>query len=139
MRLVVDANILVAALLKDATTREILLKDEIEFFAPESLAVEIKNLLKNPRVRRRLKLKDKDLFALSSAILARITFFPEKSFAASIKRSIPLVTHIEDAPYIALSLALDLPLWSNDADLQKQPLVKVYATPELIKAFKLTR
>ena len=37
MKLVVDANILIAALLKDATTRELLLKEELELFAPEHL------------------------------------------------------------------------------------------------------
>jgi len=37
MRLVVDANILVAALLKDSTTRELLLEEDLELFAPECL------------------------------------------------------------------------------------------------------
>ena len=133
MRLVIDANILVAALLKDAITREILLTENIEFFAPEFLSSEIKDLLKNPRIRRRIKLKDKDLYDLTSAILSRITLFPEKSFIASIKQSISLVTHIEDAPYIALSLALQIPLWSNDSELREQSLVKVCTTSELIK------
>ncbi len=90
MRLVIDANILIAALLKDATTREILLKEETEFFAPE------------------------------------------KSFLPFIKRSLSLVSHIEDAPYLALSWALRLPLWSNDAALKTQSLVQIYTTSELL-------
>ena len=132
MRLIVDANILVAALLKDATTREILLTENIEFFAPECLSLEVKSLLNNLRIRKRIKLKDKDLYDLTSTISSRITLFPEKSFIASIKQSISLVTHIEDAPYIALSLALQVPLWSNDSELKEQSLVKVYTTRELI-------
>ena len=80
MRLVVDANILVAALLKDSTTRELLLEDDLELFAPEGLLTELNNLLKNPKVRKRLPLSDTALSELSEAIFSRITFFPEASF-----------------------------------------------------------
>ena len=136
MHLVVDANILVAALLKDATTREILLKENIDFFAPECLSLEVKELLKNPRIRRRIKLKDKDLYDLTFAILSRIEFFPEKGFIAFIKHSIPLVTHVDDAPYLALSIALKIPIWSNDSAFKKQSLVKAYTTSELVKILR---
>ncbi len=136
MRLVIDANILIAPLLKDATTREILLEEDIEFSAPECLLLEIRNLLKNPKVRKRIKLSDNDLNDLTSAIYNKIRFFPEQQFVSSIKKSISLVTHIEDAPYIALSLRLGLPLWTNDAALKEQPFVIILTTPELVKLLK---
>ena len=41
-------------------------------------------------------------------------------------------TTIEDAPYIALSLALRIPLWSNDSALQEQTSTEVITTTELI-------
>jgi len=41
VQLIVDANILVAAFLKAATTRELLFDEEIELFAPEYFAMEI--------------------------------------------------------------------------------------------------
>jgi predicted nucleic acid-binding protein len=47
-----------------------------------------------------------------------------------------LVAHPEDAPYIGLSLAFKLPLWSNDSALKEQAAVKVYTTLELIKILK---
>lgn len=133
MKFAVDANILIAAFLKDAVTRELLLKDNIKLFAPEQLLKEIKRLLKNPKIRKRLKLNDADLYDLSSAILSRIEFIPEKIFLAFIKRALSLVTHPEDAPYIALSLALKIPLWSNDSALKEQSVVKVLITAEVIK------
>lgn len=136
MKLVVDANILIAALLKNATTRELLLKEEVEFFAPEQLLNEIKHLLKNPKIRRRLKLDDDDLYELTSAILSHIEFVPEKIFLDFIKQSVSLVAHPEDSPYIALSLALKIPLWSNDSALKDQYAVKVLTTSELIELLK---
>ena len=136
MKFVVDANILIAAFLKDATTRELLLKEKIELLAPEQLLKEIKPLLKNPKLRKRLKLNDADLYELSNAILSRIEFVPEKIFIAFIKKAISLTAYAEDAPYIALSLALKIPLWSNDSALKEQSAVTVFATGELIKLLK---
>ena len=137
MRLVIDANILIAALLKDSTTRELLLEEDLELYAPECLLAELKNLLRNPKIRSRLPLNDDHLSELTSAIFSRITFFPEKSFLSFIKDSAELVTHIEDAPYIGLALALKIPLWSNDSALQEQSQVVVLTTPELIRLLNL--
>ena len=135
MKLVVDANILVAAFFKAAATRELLLDESLEFVAPEYLLVEIKQLLKNPRIRERLKLNDGDLYELTSAILSRIAFIPEKIFLSSIKQSLSLVAHPEDTPYVALSLAFNIPVWSNDSELKKlsSPKIKVLTTTELIE------
>ncbi len=133
MRLAVDANILVAALLKDGATRQILLEDDLEFFAPEHLLAEIKTVLRSATVRKRIPLSNEDLFDLANAIVSRVTFVPEKLFLSFIKPSLSLVTHAEDAPYIALSMAFKIPLWSNDSALKKQRNVAIYTTPELIK------
>ena len=38
----------------------------------------------------------------------------------------------DDVDFIALALKLNLPIWSNDKDLKKQTLAKVYTTKEVI-------
>jgi len=37
MRLVIDANVLFAALIKDSSTAQLLINDKLQFFAPEFL------------------------------------------------------------------------------------------------------
>lgn len=140
MKLVVDANILIAALLKKAVTRELLLEETLGFAAPEQLLKEFKHLLKIRRIRRRLKLSDEDLYELTSAIFSRIDFVPEKLFLPSIKRALYLVGHPEDAPYVGLALAFNIPIWSNDAELKKisSSKVTVLTTAELIKLLKIS-
>lgn len=135
MKLVVDANILIAAFLKKAVTRELLLEESLQLIAPEQLLREIKHLLKVPRIRKRLQLKGQDLHALVSAILARIEFVPENLFLPLIKQSLSLVAHSEDAPYAALALAFGVPIWSNDTALKEMsaPKIKVLTTAELIE------
>jgi predicted nucleic acid-binding protein len=135
MRLVIDANILLAALLKNATTRQLLCEENLELFAPEQLSTEVNRLLKNPKILRRIPLGSKELSELCAVIFARIIFVPEQTFLPFIKRSLALVTHPEDAPYIGLCLALKIPLWSNDAGLKQQSKVKVCTTQELLKLF----
>lgn len=134
MKLVIDANILVAAFIKDATTRELLLDDSLELIAPEHLLTETKHLLEYPRIRKRLKLNDDDLAELVSAVFSRIAFVPEKIFLSSTKQALLLVAHPEDAPYAALALAFDIPIWSNDSALKEMSSskIKVITTTELI-------
>jgi len=40
MKLIVDANILFSALIKDGLTAELLISDKLQFFAPEFLFIE---------------------------------------------------------------------------------------------------
>jgi predicted nucleic acid-binding protein len=73
---------------------------------------------------------------LLNFLLEPIKIIPEEeynSFIAKAKQEIPF----DDAPYLALSLALKIPIWSNDSAFKRQSLVKVYTTSELIKLLKI--
>ncbi len=54
------------------------------------------------------------------------------------ERAIKILKDIDpgDVQFLALAMALNCPIWSNDKDLKKQKVVKVYTTqkiPELLK------
>jgi predicted nucleic acid-binding protein len=40
---------------------------------------------------------------------------------------------ITDSPFLALALALNCPLWSNDGHFKKQNLVKTYTTKKIVE------
>ncbi|MBU2436878.1 MAG: PIN domain-containing protein, partial [Candidatus Omnitrophica bacterium] len=132
MQLIVDANILVAAFLKAATTRELLFDEEIELFAPEYFAMEISQTIKKDKILRRYaRLTKEENEELLNFLLEPIKIIPEEeynSFIEKVKQEIPA----DDAPYLALSLALKIPIWSNDSAFKKQSLATVYTTPELV-------
>lgn len=136
LKFVVDSNILMAALLKDSITRELIFDDRLELFAPEFSLVEIRKLVQQPRIRRRLHLREVEVSELIELIVSRVRFVPEKLFDDFIKQAMKWVTHEEDSPFMALSLALDAPLWSHDAELKEQKQVTVYSTQEVLR--KLT-
>ena len=45
MKLIIDTNILISSLLKNSTTRELLLNESFEFYLPEMVMIELKKYL----------------------------------------------------------------------------------------------
>lgn len=136
MQLIVDANILIAAFLKSATTRELLFDEEIELFAPEYFAMEVSQTIKKDKILRQcIRLTKEETEELLNFLLEPIKIIPEEeynSFIEEAKQEIPA----DDAPYLALSLALKIPIWSNDSAFKKQSLTTVYTTSELVKILR---
>ena len=133
MQLVIDANILIAAFLKSSVTRELLFDDDIELFAPEYFALEVKNTFKkNKSLRRRAGVNEKQLEELLELLLSQIKIIPEEEYESFMPKAVQNVPY-DDAPYLALSVALGIPIWSNDAAFKEQRLASIYTTPELIK------
>ena len=70
MELIVDANVLLFSLLKEAITRELLLDSRLRLFAPEHLILETsRHLKKSDSLRQRMQLKDEELEELLSLLI----------------------------------------------------------------------
>ncbi|MBI4341453.1 MAG: hypothetical protein HY598_04135 [Candidatus Omnitrophica bacterium] len=106
MELVVDTNVLVAGFLRSATTRELLLDERLILWAPEYLLTEAERIL------------------------------PTSAFRPKLPDAKALVADPEDAPFLALALYLQLPLWSNDAPLRTQHAVVVYTTENVLSVLQ---
>ncbi len=133
MQFVVDANILLAAFLKEGVTRELLLDSRLTLFAPEHLIQETsRHLQGNASIRRRMGLPERNLQELFSILTMRIQVIPQKSYQSFLKEALFLASHKEDAPYLALALFLNIPIWSNDKGFKDQEKVRVYSTQELL-------
>ncbi len=127
MRLVLNANVLFAAIIKDAATRVLLENPIIELYAPPVLLFEeqkYKWLLAEKssaspaeldelalRLRNKAKIIEPSVFYMQQALL----FSPDPN----------------DVPYLALCLQVGCPLWSNDKRLKEQVVVPVFSTHDL--------
>lgn len=137
MQLIIDANILVAAFLKSATTRELIFDEEIELFAPEYFAIEVNQALKKDKFFKiHTALTKKEIEELLGFLLEPIKIIPAEEYSHLLKKAKQYVP-CDDAPYLALSLALKMPIWSNDNAFKKQFLVKVYTTTKLVKLLRI--
>ena len=133
MQFIVDANILLASFLKDALTRELLLDPRLALYAPEYLIKETsRHLEKNDPLRNKIKLTDRELGGLFQILTQGIQVVPRNLYENYLTDALLLAPHKEDAPYLALGLALNVPIWSNDKGLKRQDRVKVYTTSELL-------
>lgn len=137
MDLVVDANIIFAALIKKSFTAELLCREDFHLYAPEFLLEEFldyKELLKEKTERT-----EEEFEILLSVIKRRIIFFQKDEIMVWIEKSKKFSPDMKDITYIALALMLNIPLWSNDKALkEKQNNVKVYNTQDLLSLLKDT-
>jgi len=130
MDLVIDSNILFAALLKDSETSNIIFKHTL--YAPEFIFEEFskhKDYLKGKTKRTEEKFNEIfDLFERNVIII------PKKEIDPFIEKAKIISPDAKDVPYLALALKLRCSLWSNDKDLKgKQDAIQVYSTEDLIR------
>lgn len=131
MDLVIDANVLFAALIKNNKTTELLFKDKFHLFAPEYLLEEFMNH------REEIEIKSDrptdEFFEVIEILKKRISFIPYYDFKNYINRAKQMTPDPDDTEYVALALSIKASIWSNDKALKKIHGITVYSTADLIK------
>ncbi|MBI2584184.1 MAG: PIN domain-containing protein [Candidatus Aenigmarchaeota archaeon] len=131
MDLVLDANVLFAALIRDSHTRHLILSSSWTFYIPEFLFEELMNNLDVITEKTGLsEEKVRDLFT-ELMIRASITSVPSSEFIEYFEQAESVCPDPDDVHYFALALKLRCAIWSNDKKLKEQNIIKVYATKEL--------
>jgi predicted nucleic acid-binding protein len=131
MELVVDSNVLISSLVKSIRCRDLLCSPKLVLYAPEQIILE--SLAHKEEILEKSGIDNSDFAKLIAILLSRINIIPEAEFSHLTNEALKLVTHSEDAPFIALSLSRGIPIWSEDKALKRQSLIKIFSTEELIK------
>jgi len=132
MDLIVDANILFAALIKQGKTDELLFVDHLRLFAPEFILIEFEKYKKE--ILKKTKRTPEDFNRLLEVLRRRINLVPLDEIVPFLEQAEKISPDPKDIAYIALALKLHIAIWSNDKALkEKQDRVKVYTTPEVMK------
>jgi len=134
MKLVIDANILFSALIKNSFTVDIIIRDDIELFAPEFLLDEF--LHHKEEILRKARKTTEELHRLLNNIKELIKIISEEDVDDVMDEAERISPDPKDIPYIALALKLKIPIWSNDKKLKEQDKVIVYSTKEIIKRLR---
>ncbi len=137
MKFVLDSNIIFSALIKKSTTRNIILSDIFDLYAPEYIFSEItkhKELL-----LRKSKMNEGDFDALLLLLQKHIHLVPKDKYNEKIALAEDILRNIDitDSPFLALSLALDCSIWSNDGHFKQQNKAGVYTTKELTNTIEI--
>ncbi len=133
MKLVADTNILISALIKNSTNRKILFSSDFEFYVPEYAFAEISKHKKLILTKSRLDSIDYELFL--NIMKEKVSIIPEKDVKKFLTEAKKIMDPIDedDTAFIALALALQCPVWTNDSDFTKQEQVEVYSTEDLLE------
>lgn len=127
--LVIDANILFSALIKDSITAELLFDERLRLYAPEFLIDEFMKY--EELILEKTRRTREDFVKIMKIIPDIIRVIPKNNYLRLISKAIKISPDENDAHYFALALKLNCGIWSNDKKLKEQAEVKVHSTVEL--------
>jgi len=138
MRLIVDANILFSALIKDSSTAKILVDDKFKLYAPEFLFEEFAKY--EDYILKKTNRTKENFEAFYNLLKQKILIIPKKEIGPYVNKAKEISPDPKDTVYLALSLAIDTIFWSNDKNSkEKQDLVKILTTEEIIKTLSRSK
>ncbi len=131
MEVVIDANILFAALIRDSHTRHLIRDNNLQLYSPDYLLREIEKYMKVITAKSEMSEEKVKEFLELFITQTGIKIISSEVFDHHIDHSLEISPDPKDAPYLALCLHRKCPLWSNDKQLKKQEFVQVFNTEEL--------
>ncbi len=134
MKIIIDSNILFSAMIKDSTTRSIILEYDGQFLFPEFIFQELKK--HKVELLRKSKMKESEFNNLLDIILSKVKIIHNEEISHHKHRAWRLVKDIDPNDAIFIATALTIPqsiIWSNDQKLKAVKRVKVFNTAEIIK------
>ncbi len=134
LRMVIDTNVLIGALVKDNPFKAKIIKDRyFQFFFPDYGLLEIEKFREYICLKREKKSIVPPFDYAIKFLLDSVTTVPRQLYKDKMSRACEEMVAIDqkDAPFLALALHLECPLWSDDAHLKRQSLVPCYTTTEM--------
>ena len=120
MKLVCDTNIVFSALIAGGKTRELILSDETELYAPEFFFSELDN--HRHEIEEKSNLSEEQIGLLLSVLFKDTEVVPREEFEDELDLASQLIggTDPDDVPFLALALRLDVDIWTDDSDFEEQ-------------------
>jgi predicted nucleic acid-binding protein len=133
MILVIDANILIAALIKTGKTGEIIVSGKFKLVSPNFIREEVHKY--RDYIRQKAHLDQDGFDILLELLYSKITILPTKEYASEIPRAIEMMKEdIKDSEYVACYFALKCDgIWTNDPHFDDKRELKIIKTEYLLK------
>ena len=134
MKIVLDSNVLFSALIKDSTTRRLILDYDDFFLFPSYIFEEMEE--HKEELMQKSKMSKEDFDKLLELLLKKVLIVPEEVLKTYKDESIEIVKDIDldDAVFIACALANpESVIWSDDKKLKRQNKVKILNSTEMMQ------
>ncbi len=135
MKLVVDANVVISALIADSKTRELIVTLAPDLLTPEFVYDEIGNYTE--LIVEKSGISPERVAQFIDLLFQYIEVVPAQEFYPHIEEAEAAIgdTDPDDVLYVACALAEDAAVWSDDTDFDEQTLVETYSTSDVIDSF----
>jgi predicted nucleic acid-binding protein len=133
LRLVVNTNRIIAALVRDSVSRKILYHADFEFLGIRFSDVEVGR--HKAFILEKAKISSEEFDEILAKITSRVVFLDDGLLLLRMEEAGRIMSHIDsdDTPFIAAALATGADIWSDDAHFTKQKRIKVWKTADLAK------
>jgi predicted nucleic acid-binding protein len=134
LKLVLDTNVVLSALIKESRVRSVLLSPNHLFFVPEYLLDEVERHLS--LVRKKTGLSDDEIRLVLNTLMIKAQTIPFEDISKNWEEAELIMSRIDerDVPFIAAALSIECDgIWSDDGDLRRQNTVRVWTTKEILE------
>ncbi len=138
MRLIVNTNRIIAALIKNSYSRKIIASDKLELITPEFAKDEIRKY--QATILKKASISKAELNRLSSLFFKKIYVVDDSIFSIKSAEAKSIMDSIDpdDAPFIALALLIKNDgIWSDDPHFRKQPEIPIFTTKDIVNLLGL--
>ncbi|MEK6898492.1 MAG: PIN domain-containing protein [Nanoarchaeota archaeon] len=130
MKIVIDTNRIIAALIKDGYSRAILSNKFHEFIAPEFAIEEIYKY--KEEILCKSEMDELEFDNLFSILFKRISIIERAEYSNFVSEAEKIISDKKDAPFIALYLSIKANgIWSDDKHFLAQKEIKIFTTKDL--------
>lgn len=137
MKVVVDANVIFAAIIGRKFTLNLICSKDFEFYAPEFIFIELEAY--RDILKEKGKIDDLKFDAIVAELCRNIKLVSYLEFCHFLSNAREICPDKDDIMYFALAMELNCPLWSNDRKLKQQNMVKIYSTDEMAAILSLKK
>ena len=130
MRLVVDTNILISAIIKPGKTREIIFNLGFEFFTPAYTLTELRK--HKEEICEKARVSRPDFESFLEILFRYVKIINPEIYSSFLKEAGTLIKDVKDVSFLACALALQCIIWSNDYGFKEQDKVEVFTTRDLL-------
>lgn len=139
MKLVVDTNRIIAALIRNSTSRKILLSDKFGFLTVGITKSEIEE--HKEEIMNKANISEEDFNKIFSLLFSKIFVASDVVIEKMMEEAKQIMDKIDpdDTPFISLALAIENDgIWSDDKHFEQQNSIKTWRTEALLKILEET-
>jgi len=135
MELVVDANVVISALIADSKTRELIVTLEPNLLTPAFVHDEVENY--EALIVEKSGMEPNRVSQFVDLLFQYIEVVPADEYYPAIERADEAIgdTDPDDVLYLACAIARGAAIWSDDSDFDEQNLAERFSTSDVIDSF----